>query len=103
MRLSCPIAVTVLLLTAGPAAAQRLPTTVTPSHYDLGFVVDLPRERFEGTETIPVQVAEPPAKVVLHAFELQLRDVTIGVGAVAQNATVTLDQAGQTATLAVAT
>src|SRR6478736_1215036 len=90
------------LLTAWPAAAQRLPTTVTPDHYDLAFVVDLARERFEGTETIRVNVAEPTSRVVLHAVDLELRDVTIGAGAAAQKATVALDEKAQTATLSVA-
>src|SRR5262249_42741366 len=86
---------------ASPASAQRVPATVTPEHYDLAFVVDLPHERFDGTETIRVSVAEPTARVVLHAVELDLREVTIGTGASAQKATVTLDEANQTATLTV--
>ena len=94
MRLNCPTLLAVTLLTALPASAQRLPTTVTPSHYDLAFVVDLNRERFEGTETIHVRVGEPTSKVVLNAFEIQFHDVTIGTGAAAQAATVTLDEAG---------
>jgi aminopeptidase N len=89
------------LLTALPASAQRLPTTVTPSHYDLAFVVDLARERFEGTETIRANVAEPTSRVVLHAADIEFRQVTIGAGAAAQTAAVTLDEAGQTATLTV--
>ena len=88
-------------LTALPAAAQRLPRTVTPDHYDLGFVVDLARERFEGTETIRVQVAEPTSRVVLHAVDLELREVTIGAGAAAQKAAVSQDEGAQTATLTV--
>src|SRR3954451_18034814 len=89
-------------LTALPASAQRLPTTVVPSHYDLAFVVDLARERFEGTETIQVDVKESTAKVVLNALEIDFHEVTIGSGAAAQTATVTLDEPGQTATLTVA-
>src|SRR4051812_24476210 len=88
-------------LTALPASAQRLPTTVVPSHYDLAFVVDLARERFEGTETIKVDVKEPTAKIVLNALEIEFRDVTVGTGAAAQVATVALDEAAQTATLTV--
>jgi aminopeptidase N len=49
-----------------------------------------------------VTVAEPTSRVVLHALDLDLRDVTIGTGASAQKATVALDEATQTATLAVA-
>ena len=102
MRLSVFAAPALLLLTALPASAQRLPKIVTPDHYDLAFVVDLARERFEGTETIRVKVAEPTARVVLHAMELELREVTIGSGAAAQKAFVSLDAAAQTATLSVA-
>jgi aminopeptidase N len=101
MRLSCLTALAAALLAALPASAQRLPTIVTPSHYDLAFVVDLTHERFEGTETIRVQVAEPTPNVVLNAAEIQFREVTIGTGAAAQDATVTLDEANQTATLTV--
>jgi aminopeptidase N len=90
-----------ILLTAIPASAQRLPTTVTPDHYDLAFVVDLARERFDGAETIRVKVAEPTSKIVLHAIEIEFREVTIGTGSAAQTAKVTLDDASQTATLTV--
>jgi aminopeptidase N len=96
-----PCALTAFLLVAVPAVAQRLPTVITPDHYDLAFVVDLTHERFEGTETIRVQVAEPTPRVVLNAVDLQFRDVTIGAGAAAQHALVTLDEAHQTATLTV--
>jgi aminopeptidase N len=90
------------LLTALPASAQRLPTIIRPDHYDLAFVVDLAHERFEGNETIRVQVAEPTPRVVLHALDIQFREVTIGAGPSAQTATVTLDEASQTAALTVA-
>ena len=46
-------------------------------------------------------MAEPTAKVVLNAFEIEFREVTIGSGAAAQTAKVTLDEASQTATLTV--
>ena len=101
MRLTALAALATTLLIALPASAQRLPTIVSPSHYDLKFVVDLARERFEGTETIRAQVAEPTTRVVLHAFELTIHEATIGTGAAAQKATVTLDEASQTATLTV--
>ena len=71
MRPICLTLLAATLLTALPASAQRLPTNVTPSHYDLAFVVDLAREKFDGTETIRVQVGEPTSKVVLNAFEIQ--------------------------------
>jgi puromycin-sensitive aminopeptidase len=89
------------LLLAAPAAAQRLPATIAPDHYDLTFAVDLDRARFEGTETIRVQVAEPTARVVLHALDIEFHDVTIGTGAVAQTAAVSMNPAEETATLTV--
>jgi aminopeptidase N len=101
MRLSILTALTAVLSAALPASAQRLPTTVIPSHYDLAFVVDLAGERFEGTETIRVQIAEPTRTVVLNAFDIQFREVTIGAGAASQTAKVTLDEAAQTATFTV--
>src|SRR4029450_11969797 len=75
---------------------------IRPDHYDLAFVVDLTHERFEGTETIRVEVAERPARGGVNAFEIQFREVTIGTGPSAQTATVTLDEASQTAALTVA-
>ncbi len=102
MRFRALILSAAVFLTALPASAQRLPTIVTPDHYDLAFVVDLARERFDGTETIKVKVAEPTSQIVLHAAEIDFQEVTIGTGAAAQTATVTLDEPSQTATLTVA-
>src|SRR5882762_11615418 len=101
MQLRVSLLLCAALLTAFPASAQRLPTIVTPDHYDLAFVVDLTHERFEGTERIRVQVAEPTARVVLHAVDLTLREVTIGAGLSSQTAAVALDDKAQTATLSV--
>jgi aminopeptidase N len=89
------------LLACSPARAQRLPTTVAPEHYDLAFDVDLATARFEGVETIKVTLAEPSRRIVLHALEIQFHEVTITAGAVAQNATVALTEATQTAALTV--
>jgi aminopeptidase N len=91
-----------LLLLAAPAFAERLPRTVMPEHYDLGFVVDLARARFEGTETIRVQIGEPTTAIVLNAAEIAFQAVTIGQGANSQTAIVSLDETKQTARLSVA-
>src|SRR4051794_29731607 len=104
MRLTFPAlfaVVAAVLLAPLPASAQRLPTTVAPSHYDLAFVVDLARARFEGTETIKVDVHEQTSNIVLNALEIEFHEATIGIGKAAQTATVTLDEAAQTATLTV--
>jgi len=92
----------IVMCAAGTAHAQwRLPTTVTPSHYDLSFTVDIPHARFDGTETIRVDLAEPTRTIVLNAAEIAFREVTIGTGASLQRATVALNDVYQTATLTV--
>jgi hypothetical protein len=50
MRTVVLLALAGLLCRSPPASAQRLPAIVTPDHYDLAFIVDLARERFEGTK-----------------------------------------------------
>ncbi len=91
-----------LLCTAAPAKAQRLPTGVHPTHYDLTFNVDIAHARFEGTETIDVDLLEPATRIVLNAADIQFRDVSIGRSPSSQQATVTLDPGKQQATLTVA-
>ena len=89
----------IVVLSPVPSIAQRLPTIVVPDHYDLAFRVDLRHNRFEGTETIRVHASQSTSKVVLNALEIEFQQVTIGTGAAAQPARVTLDEATQTATL----
>ena len=81
LLMPCILLILILMLSgATPARAQRLPATVTPEHYDLAFTVDLPHARFEGTETIRVQLNEPTPRVVLNAIDLVFKDVTIAAG-----------------------
>ena len=99
LRSAC---VLILLLTgAATASAQRLPSTVRPDQYDLHFVVDIAHARFDGTETIRVDVQEPTSRIVLNAADLQFRDAVVGRGPSAQHATVTFDESAQQATLTV--
>jgi aminopeptidase N len=102
-RIFTPAAVAIAsLLSTAPARAERLPAGVVPGHYDLGFAVDLARARFEGIETIRVEVAQPTRTVVLHALDIAFRTVTItAAGAAPQTASVTLNEPLQTATLTV--
>jgi aminopeptidase N len=74
---------------------------VVPEHYDLAFDVDLARARFKGTETIRVELTQPSRRIVLHALELQLEEVTIVAGGITQRAAVTLHVPTQTAALVV--
>src|SRR5262245_64277265 len=90
------------LLACSPAGAQRLPTTVTPQHYDLAFDVDLAAARFEGLETIKVSLAQPSRRIVLNALDIQFHEVTVAAGGMEQKATVTLNEPTQTAALTVA-
>ena len=87
----------------GSALAQRLPRTATPSHYDLKFSVDLSHARFDGVETIRVDIPSPTTRIVLNAAEIEVHQATVGSGAAAQKAAVTLNAAEQTATLTVPT
>ncbi len=98
-RLAAALSITALA--AAPAAAERLPTSVTPSHYDLSFSVDLAHARFDGAETIQVDLADPAKAIVLNAFDVEFHDVTIRAGGATQAAVVTLDAQAQTATLTV--
>jgi aminopeptidase N len=86
---------------ASPAYAQRLPRTATPVHYDLSFAVDIAHARFDGTETIHVQVPQPTARIVLNAAQITFRSVTIDAAGLTQTAAVSLDGASQMATLTV--
>jgi aminopeptidase N len=99
--LSLPAALALVLLAAATARADRLPAGVVPSHYDLSFTVDLAHARFEGAETIRVDVAQPTRTVVLHALEIAFHNVTITAGTTTQTASVTLNEPQQTATLTV--
>src|SRR5262245_44970701 len=88
-------------LACSPVGAQRLPTTVTPEHYDLAFDVDLAGARFEGVETIKVVLAQPSRRIVLNALDLQFHEVTITARGLEQKATVVLNADSQTAALTV--
>jgi aminopeptidase N len=98
--------VSVLLLwlaaPVSPAAAQRLPATVIPSHYTVAWTPDLGAARFTGTERIDVTVATPTRTIVLNALELEIRDVRVTQGGTPQPASVAFDPASQQATLTVA-
>jgi aminopeptidase N len=74
---------------------------VRPDHYDLAFVVDLARARFEGTETIRVRLDRQATRIVLHAADIEFRAASVRQGGASQTATVTLDAKTETAALAV--
>ena len=104
MRVPTPavaVLIGLVVSSASIASAQRLPAGVTPSHYDLNFDVDLAKARFDGTETIRVDIAQPTRAIVLNAAEIAFREVTIESGSTRQTATVSLNETQQTATFTV--
>ncbi len=84
---------------ADRANAQRLPTNVIPSHYDVTFAPDLQAATFSGTEEIQVRVTAPTATVVLNALDLQISEAVAVQAASSQPATIALDHDNQQASL----
>jgi aminopeptidase N/puromycin-sensitive aminopeptidase len=91
------------LLAASPlrAAAQRLPSNVTPEHYDLTITPDLAAARFTGQEKIAVTLGAPSTAIVLNAAEIEFGRVQITAAGRTQAATVSLDPAKDQATFTV--
>jgi aminopeptidase N len=87
---------------AAPAAAQRLPQTVLPDHYDIHLSPDFTTDDFQGEETIAVRLLAPTSRITLHAAEIEFRDVAIASRGRTQPAAVSLDAATETVALTVA-
>jgi aminopeptidase N len=91
-----------VLLTPAAAAAQRLPDTVVPIHYDITVAPDLAAAKFTGAVTIRVGLARQTAAITLNAAEITFDEVVVRTGGRTETAAVTLDEAKQQATLSVA-
>ncbi|MFL6312139.1 MAG: M1 family metallopeptidase [Terriglobales bacterium] len=52
--------------------AQRLPTTIVPSHYNLVLDPDIAGQKFTGEETITVQVQQATSEIVLNSLGLDI-------------------------------
>src|SRR6201993_613154 len=76
------------LLTLSVATAQRLPETARPENYKLKFTPDLENAKFEGDETIAVNVLKPTSQITLNAVDIDFHEVTIESGGTIQKATV---------------
>ena len=90
-----------VLAIPGVVAAQRLPGTVTPLHYDITVAPDLAAAKFTGQETIRVRIAKPATSILLNAAEIAFDEVAISAAGTTQKATVALDEARQQATFTV--
>ncbi|MBX5483420.1 MAG: M1 family metallopeptidase [Myxococcaceae bacterium] len=58
----------------------RLPTSIRPTRYDAHVALDLSARTFEGRETIELVLDVPAREIVLHAVELEVRNVTLERG-----------------------
>jgi aminopeptidase N/puromycin-sensitive aminopeptidase len=61
-----------LTISASSLQAQRLPTTVLPSHYKLFLDPDIGQQKFTGEETIMVQVQQATSEIVLNSLGLEI-------------------------------
>ncbi|HEY7058756.1 MAG TPA: M1 family metallopeptidase, partial [Vicinamibacterales bacterium] len=86
------------LTVAVDAAAQRLPGTAIPSHYDLTVAPDLAAATFTGDETIEVELPKSTDRIVLNAAEITFKRVIVSAGGQTLTATASLDPAHEQAT-----
>jgi aminopeptidase N len=61
-----------LSISAVSLQAQRLPTTIVPSHYKLLLDPDIGQQKFTGEETITVQVQQSTHEIVLNSLGLEI-------------------------------
>ncbi len=74
------------------AGAQRLPTSVIPSHYNLWIDPDIAKQQFSGEETIDVQLAHASNEIVLNSLNLEIGSAEVIAGSKTQQAKVSYDQ-----------
>jgi puromycin-sensitive aminopeptidase len=81
---------------------HRLPRQVLPRRYDLTLTPDIPAATFAGAVDIDVEVREATDQVVLNAIELEIDEAWVTAGGERLDATVTLDEETERASLALA-
>jgi aminopeptidase N len=92
----------VLSISTVSLQAQRLPTTIIPSHYKLLLDPDIGQQKFTGEETITVQVQQATSEIVLNSLGL---DISLAEATAADKtvpARVTYDEPNETARLSLA-
>jgi len=83
------------------AAAQRLPKVAEPTNYKLVFTPDLQAAKFEGDETIAIQVLKPTSEITLNAVDIDFHQVAVTSGGKTQQAKVTPEKENEMVVLAV--
>src|SRR5947209_1997763 len=88
--------------TVDPSLPTQLPRTAIPHHYAITVTPHAARLSFDGTAAIDLQVIKPTPELVLNAANLDISSATVrpAKGGAPLSASVTLDAAAQTATLA---
>src|SRR5687768_15985188 len=87
-----------ILLTAVPAAAQRLPDTVVLVHYSLWFAPDLEKDTILGRQTVQAVVTQRTSSITIHAAELEFGEVSVPSVGCTPTACLALDPTSETAT-----
>jgi aminopeptidase N len=85
------------ILSAVTASAQRLPSSVTPLHYDITVTPRLAEATFGGNVVIRLRLASPSSTIVLNAAEIKFGSASISAGGRIQKAEVVVDPAKQQA------
>jgi aminopeptidase N len=88
-------------LGAVTASAQRLPSAVSPLHYDITVTPRLAEATFGGTVAIRLRLASPSSTIVLNAAEIKFGGASVSAGGRTQKAEVVLDATKEQATFRV--
>ena len=88
-----------LIFAAAVAGAQRLPDTAVPTHYRLKFTPNLQTAKFDGSETIDVNVTKPTNTITLNAVDIDFKTVEITSGSTTQQGKASEDPKTEMATL----
>lgn len=90
-----------LRLVSTTVSDHRLPTTVSPSHYELVLEPDLEAATFVGRVEIDATVVEATDQLVLNAAELAVTTATVTSGTGTQTATAVVDEDAERLSLGV--
>ena len=72
--------------------AQRLPQTVTPSHYQLSLDPSIEQEKFSGAEVIDVSVKTAVNTIVLNTLDLDISEAEVAAQGQKQKAKIVYDK-----------